>query len=482
MKTSSSPASTASKDARESDTDLADQFNEPAVDRLTKLPTRRAFQRRMTDLLSRLEAGKPGPALLALDLDRFQAVNDSAGIVTGDILLTRAAARIVGAVPQGSIVARISGDEFAVLIMDGCAGEAVAERLLDLLGRTYAVNGHTVTLSVSIGMALAPQHGADGAELLRAANIALHAAEADGKNKWRVFDPAMQAHASAQQSLESDLRAVLALNRRELGSSMNVEQFEVHYQPQIDLASGRLTGFEALARWRHPDRGMVPPVLFIPLLEEIGLIGLLGDWVMNTACRAVAAWPVPDGGRPLSVSVNVSPIQLREGRAMVASVSRALAQSGLEPHRLDIEITESAMLHEALEPLKAIKALGVGLSLDDFGTGFSSLSQLAGYPFDRLKIDKSFVDDLSGVGAELATARARAFWMIKAVASLGSGLGMGTTAEGVETTMQLEQVRSAGVTHMQGYLVARPLPEAEVLAQLERLGTSFLAKRPSHPE
>jgi diguanylate cyclase (GGDEF)-like protein len=460
----------------------AAQGDDPTVDPLTKLPTRRAFQQALTQAFARVTKDQAGPALLALDLDRFQAVNDSTGIVTGDLLLTRAAARIVGAVPQGSTVARISGDEFTVLIPDASAAEAVAERLLDLLGRTYAVNGHTVTLSVSIGLALAPQHGADAVSLLRSATIALHAAEADGKNKWRVFDPAMQAHASAQQQLESDLRAVLELNRRELGSAMAVEQFEVHYQPQVDIGSGRLTGFEALVRWRHPDRGMVSPMLFIPLLEQIGLIGLLGDWVLNTACRAAAAWPVPHGGKPLTVSVNVSPIQLREGRAMVASVARALKDSGLDPLRLDIEITESAMLRDALETLQSLKGLGVGLSLDDFGTGFSSLSQLAGYPFDRLKIDKSFVDDLSGMGSKQTSVRDRAFWMIKAIASLGSGLGIGTTAEGVETAGQLDQVRSAGVTHMQGYLVARPLPEAQVRAQIDRLSAPLMTDRPSHLE
>jgi EAL domain-containing protein (putative c-di-GMP-specific phosphodiesterase class I) len=296
----------------------------------------------------------------------------------------------------------------------------------------------------------------------------------------------MQEQASSRQALETDLRAALALNKLDLRKTMAVDQFEVHYQPQVMVAGRRLFGFEALARWRHPVRGMVGPDQFIPLAEEIGLIGLLGDWVMRTACRTASAWPTPQHGPPLQVAVNVSPLQLRERRALVASIADALQASGLAPHRLEVEITESALIGDALETLQAIKALGVGLSLDDFGTGYSSLSQLSHYPFDRLKIDRSFVRDLPaacdpGVGPGGSTGvpagqrvTAHAQWMIQAIASLGRGLGMATIAEGVETESQADLVSRAGVSEIQGYLVSRPVPESALAALIARLDTPLL--------
>jgi diguanylate cyclase (GGDEF)-like protein len=460
------------------------------LDRLTRLISRPALHRALVTALAAIGTDGVHPALLVLDLDRFQAVNDSTGIATGDGVLSRVARRIGSAVPAAATVARISGDEFAVLLPDGRDAAAIAARLLELIGRPYAVNGHAVTLSVSIGMALAPQHGDDADALLRAANIALHRAEADGKNRCRCFEPWMQEQASSRQALETDLRAALALNKLDLRKTMAVEQFEVHYQPQVTLAGRRLFGFEALARWRHPVRGMVGPDQFIPLAEEIGLIGLLGDWVLRTACRTAAAWPVPLHGPPLRVAVNVSPLQLRERRALVASIADALHTSGLAPGRLEVEITESALMGDALETLQAIKALGVGLSLDDFGTGYSSLSQLAHYPFDRLKIDRSFVrdlpgdivgDDTRGQAAPAAGSRRvadHAQWMIQAIASLGRGLGMETIAEGVETECQARLVGRAGVTEMQGYLVSRPLPEGALAALVARLDVSPSAALP----
>jgi diguanylate cyclase (GGDEF)-like protein len=449
------------------------------LDRLTHLISRPALHRALAGALARTAVDGLQPALLVLDLDRFQAVNDSTGIATGDGVLSRVARRIGSAVPPAATVARISGDEFAVLLPDGREAPAIAARLLELIGRPYAVNGHAVTISVSIGYALAPQHGDDADALLRAANIALHRAEADGKNRSCCFEPWMQEQASSRQALETDLRAALALNKLDLRKTMAVAQFEVHYQPQVTVAGRRLFGFEALARWRHPARGLVGPDQFIPLAEEIGLIGLLGDWVMRTACRTAAAWPTPLHGPPLQVAVNVSPLQLRERRALVASIADALQTSGLEPGRLEVEITESALMGDALETLLAIKALGVGLSLDDFGTGYSSLSQLAHYPFDRLKIDRSFVRDLPDADKPVASADVRpggragahALWMIQAIASLGSGLGMATIAEGVETDRQAELVRRAGVTEMQGYLLSRPVPEAALASLIARLDT-----------
>jgi diguanylate cyclase (GGDEF)-like protein len=445
-------------------------------DPLTGLCSRATLHRILTATMLAAQPGDTLPALLALDLDRFQAINDSTGIATGDGVLSRVARRIQGAVPQGATVARISGDEFAVLLPDGSLGSTVAARLLELIARPYAVNGHAMTLSISIGLAQARDCDQDADGLLQAANIALHRAEAEGKNRWCLFEPWMRERASTRQALEMDLRAALAVNRVELRKAMPVDQFELHYQPLVDAKSLRLLGFEALVRWRHPVRGLVGPDLFIPLAEEIGLIGLLGDWVLRTACRTAAAWPAPHAGEPYWVAVNISALQLRERRALVASIADALASSGLAPQRLEIEITESALIGDALETLQGIKALGVSLSLDDFGTGYSSLSQLANYPFDRLKIDRSFVRELpTGDEIDPASAR-RARWMLQAIASLGAGLGMTTVAEGVETQAQAEMVRRAGVSFIQGYLIARPAPAAELAALIRRLELAAAAR------
>lgn len=457
----------------------------PADDRdrdvLTGLLTRPALHRLLGQAL--LAGGRAAhrPALLALDLDRFQAINDATGIATGDGVLSRVARRITGAVPPGAEVARISGDEFAVLLPDGRPADAVAARLLELIGRPYAVRGHAVVLSVSIGVAEAEagQHDADA--LLRAANIALHRSEATGKNRWCRFEPWMQSQAQARQALETDLRAALALNKLALQRNLGVDQLALHYQPQVSVDGQVLLGFEALVRWQRPQHGWVGPAQFIPLAEEIGLIGLLGDWVLHTACRAAASWPLPPGGRPLRVSVNISALQLRERRALVGSVADALASSGLAADRLEIEITESALIGDVLETLQAIRGLGVHLSLDDFGTGYSSLSQLARFPFDGLKIDHSFVHHLpdgSEADPRVAELSAR---MLQAIAALGNSLGMSTVAEGVETALQAGLVGQAGVTAMQGYLIARATPEHDVPALILRLQHAAQAAQRSTP-
>lgn len=440
-------------------------------DLLTGLRDRAGLYKSLTTTLAAAQDRGIEPALLALDLDRFQVINDSTGIATGDGVLVRVARRIVGAIPKDATVARISGDEFAVLLPDGRTAEATANWLLELIGRPYVVNGHAVTLSVSIGLALV-EHGKDADAILREANIALHLAEAQGKNQVRVFVPEMQERASSRQLLETDFRAAIALNKAELRTAAVVDQFEVHYQPQFQIDTRELLGFEALVRWRHPLRGMVGPNDFIPLAEEIGLIGLLGDWVMHSACRAAASWPIPRHGKPLQVAVNVSTIQLRERGALVAGIANALMQSGLHPGRLEVEITESGLIGDGLETLKAIKALGVSLSLDDFGTGYSSLSQLTQFPFDRLKIDRSFVRDLpTGQDCD-STHQRHASLMIQAIASLGAGLGMSTIAEGVETEFQAELVRQAGINMIQGFLLGRPTPDGEVVAMINRLDES----------
>ncbi len=439
------------------------------TDLLTGLATRAGLHARLTQALGSATPGGEQAGLLALDLDRFQTVNDSAGIATGDAVLSRVAARIRGVVPSDAVLARISGDEFVVMLVDGSTAEATAHRLRELLSRPYAVNGQLVMLTVSIGMAMSPTDGVSADELLGAASIALHRAEATGRDRLCRFEPWMKEQVTARSSLERDLRAAVAQGWNELRRTMVMDQFEVHYQPQLTVADRRLTGFEALMRWRHPSRGLVRPDHFIPLAEEVGLIGMLGEGVLRTACAAATGWAQLPGAPPLQVAVNVSPIQLKEHRALVASVKDTLHTTGLSPHQLEIEITESALMDGAQETLRALKDLGVSLSLDDFGTGYSSLSQLAHYPFDRLKIDQSFVRDLPQAEADDDPAGRRALWMIQAIASLGAALGMSTVAEGVETEWQAGLVQRAGVTDMQGFLFSPAVPDHELPALTSRL-------------
>ncbi len=436
------------------------------IDPLTGLVPRWRLRSMIAESLANAPDPVSPPALLVLDLDRFKAVNDSAGHDTGDGVLQRVVRRIRGAAGPDAVIARTSGDEFAIFLPRGDAA-AMAARLLELVARPYAVNGHAITLSTSIGVALWPADGQDADSLLRAATIALHQAEADGRNRQRAFEPSMQDRARLRLALETDLRAALALQQMEVREALSLDQFQLHYQPQVELADGRLTGFEALLRWQHPTRGMVGPDSFIPLAETIGVIGVLGAWVMRTACRAAARWPVPAHGTPLRVAVNLSPLQLREGRALITGVAEALAESGLPASRLEIEVTESAMAEDSAALLAEIHALGVSLSIDDFGTGYSSLSRIGQFPFDRLKIDRSFIRGL-GAARRPGTGRDPA-WMIRAIAALGAGLGVSTVAEGVETPAQARLVREAGATEMQGYLVSRPVPEDAVPALIARL-------------
>jgi predicted signal transduction protein with EAL and GGDEF domain len=320
------------------------------------------------------------------------------------------------------------------------AAGALAARLVDLLSRPYVAEGQVALVGASVGVALAPADAAEPDALIARADLALYAAKAAGRGGFRFFEPAMQARADGRRRLEQELRAALPLG-----------QLELHYQPQVELAGGnRLTGFEALVRWRHPERGLVAPDLFIPLAAEVGLISAVGEWVVRTACADAARWP---GG--LRVAVNVTPAELETGR-LLPTVAAALRETGLHPHRLEVELTESALHHpteEAIAQLHGLRMLGVQVSLDDFGTGFSSLMQLRSFPFDRIKIDRSFAEDAA---------------VVRAVRGLGNALGMRTTAEGVETPAQLESMRDGGCTDAQGYLLGRPVPAGEVAGVIAR--------------
>jgi diguanylate cyclase (GGDEF)-like protein len=410
-------------------------------DALTGLPNRSLLRERMEEGLARVRRGG-ALAVLCLDLDHFKAVNDTLGHPVGDALLKAATKRLRDCVRETDTVARLGGDEFTILqaIERPEQAGALARRVIETLREPFEIEGHQVVIGTSVGVTYAPTDGLDPDVLLRNADMALYLAKADGRGTCRFFEPAMDARLQERRRLELDLRRALTAS-----------EFELHYQPVVDAQSSRVVGFEALLRWNHPERGQVSPTEFIPLAEEIGLIVPLGEWVLREACREAAAWP-----HGVKVAVNLSPVQFRSPALLHAVVS-ALAASGLSPLRLELEITESVLLHDSaatLALLHQLRELGVRIAMDDFGTGYSSLSYLRSFPFDKIKIDRSFVRELGDKADCLA--------IVRAVAGLGASLGITTTAEGVETPEQLARVREQGCTEVQGYLFSRPRPASEV--------------------
>ena len=418
-------------------------------DVLTGLANRKALRDRLVERLASAARTGQATAVLYVDLDRFKAVNDTLGHPVGDALLRKVAQRCKSALRDGDMVARIGGDEFAVIQSDAlqpAAATALATRLVDLIGRAYAIDGHMLHIGASVGVAIAPNDGYEPDVLLKNADLALYGAKAEGRGCHRFFEPGMDARMQARRSMEVDLRRALAL-----------KQLALVYQPQFDLASSTITGFEALIRWHHPTRGVVLPGEFIPLAEEIGVIAAIGEWVLRTACKHAAAWPLP-----VSIAVNLSPVQFRGGK-LAQTVISALAQSQLPVQRLELEITEGALLDntdEVLAVLNRLRELGVAVSMDDFGTGYSSLGYLQKFPFDKIKIDKSFIRDID--------AHAHRQAIFRAMTSLASALRMKTIAEGVETEAELACVRAAGCDEVQGYLTGQPMSAGAAMALLER--------------
>ena len=416
-------------------------------DALTDLPNRGMLREVLIETIANVASNKTA-ALLCLDLNRFKLVNDTLGHPVGDALLVAVSQRLRSLVRDGDIVARLGGDEFAIiqrLKPSAAIAEALARRINMFVAEPYMISGQRVQIGVSIGVEHISSAGADPDEVLRNADLALYNAKASGAG-YCVFQPAMHAQASHRRQLELDLR-----------SALEGEQFEVHYQPQIDIASGELNGFEALVRWRHPTRGLVPPSDFITLSEEVGLIDQLGAFVLRKACQEAASWP-----RPVMIAVNLSALQFRSGR-LVGIVSAALRETGLHPSRLELEITEGVMLTDAagtLQQLRQLKMMGVHISLDDFGTGYSSLSYIRNFPFDKIKIDQSFVRELGTSADSLA--------IIRAVAGLCSSLGITTTAEGVETDAQLRILTEEKCDTVQGFLFGKAMPAAELGALFGR--------------
>jgi diguanylate cyclase (GGDEF)-like protein/PAS domain S-box-containing protein len=415
-------------------------------DALTGLANREAFQRQLADALA--HGDQRGVAALRVDLDRFKDINDVYGYAIGDAVLRAVAHRLKRAA-GGAFVARVGGDEFTFIVAGDqpVSASAAAERIFAALADEIEAENLRLKISLSIGVAIWPTDGADPATLLANAEAALDRAKEDGRGIVRFFEPAMDAKLRDRRSMEHDLQTAIAQG-----------QLRVHYQPQADIA-GEIFGFEALARWRHPTRGQVPPSVFIPLAEESGAIKEIGEWILREACREAASWP-----RPLTVSVNLSPMQFRQGD-LIAMIQNILVETGLSGRRLELEITESALIGDpdsARAILRRIKSLGVRIAMDDFGTGYSSLSYLQSFPFDKIKIDRSFVAGLDG--------NAQAGAIIRAVIGLAHGLHLPVIAEGVETKDQVAFLKREGCDEMQGYLVGRPEPIENYASDVGRSG------------
>jgi diguanylate cyclase (GGDEF)-like protein/PAS domain S-box-containing protein len=420
-------------------------------DALTNLPNRVVFHDRLTNMLARKSGPGQAMAVMCVDLDLFKNVNDSFGHPIGDRLLQLVSHRFTQCLRGSDLVARVGGDEFAV-ILDPVADPAEcghhAQQVINALSEPYEIDAIEVVIGASIGIASSPGDGVTADELIRNADMALYRAKAEQRGTHRFFEQEMDRQAQHRRALESDLRRAFASG-----------EFELHYQPLIDVAKDRITAFEALMRWRHPIKGMVSPADFIPVAEDTGLIVALGEWTLRSACAEAVRWP-----DDIRIAVNLSPVQFRS-RGLVQAVIAALAYSGLAPQRLELEITESVLLAETdsnLATLHQLRGLGVRISMDDFGTGYSSLSYLRAFPFDKIKIDRSFVSELAN--------RPDCVAIVRAISGLGRSLGITTTAEGVETAEQLDRLRIEGCTEVQGFLFSAARPASEVSALLLRFG------------
>jgi diguanylate cyclase (GGDEF)-like protein/PAS domain S-box-containing protein len=413
-------------------------------DALTDLPNRVLLRERLEQELTYVRRGGL-LAVLYLDLDHFKSVNDTLGHSIGDELLKAAGDRLRGCLRDIDFIARLGGDEFAIIqttLEQPTEAAILAQRVRDEMIRApFQPNGHHIVVDVSVGIAVAPNDGTDADQLLKSADMALYGAKSEGRGTYRYFESDMDARMKRRRALEVDLRNALVNG-----------EFELYYQPIVSVQNNRICCCEALLRWRHPGRGTIPPADFIPVAEETGVIIPIGEWVLRQACTDAAIWP-----EDINVAVNVSPVQLRN-ETWPPIVIGALAASGLSPGRLELEITESVLMqnNEAiLRTLYRLREVGVRIAMDDFGTGYSSLSSLRSFPFDKIKIDRSFIEDFLNSADTLK--------IVQAIASLASGLNMITTAEGVETEQQLEVIRAAGCTELQGYLFSPPKPTSEIL-------------------
>jgi diguanylate cyclase (GGDEF)-like protein len=427
-------------------------LEQASCDPVTGLWNRQHFMLMLRDRLdnaAQAGTGRLGTAVLMLDLKRFRQVAETLGPQAGDMLLRLVGRRLSGFLREEDLLARFTTDEFAIMVTDIVDQQALSDlsdRLTELLARPFLIEDQLITTGAHMGVACAPDDGDQPEILVANAGLALSAARAESHGQLRFFEPRLNERARRRRKMEADLRLALAHG-----------ELEVFYQPQVNTITRRIDGFEALVRWRCPDRGMVPPSEFIPLAEDMGMIEEVGEWVLHEACREAANWP-----GDITIAVNASPLQMAAS-GFGACVARALQQSGILGRRLEIEVTENLLLRyepAVISTLRELRALGVRLVLDDFGTGYASLSQLARFHFDKIKIDRSFIS-APDTNADHAA-------IVRAIAALGTSLGVPTTAEGVETAAQLEQVRADGCTSVQGYFYSRPVPASELPALLAR--------------
>ena len=433
-------------------------------DALTDLPNRALFHERLKRELAGIVPGEH-LAVHYIDIDEFKSVNDSLGHLIGDELLKSVAVSLNRCVGAANFVARLGGDEFAIIqtaVRTPVDVTDLVSRVFDAIREPYECLGHQVTTDASIGIALAPEHATDLDHILKNADLAMYAAKSAGRRTYRFFEPAMDAQIKARRKLEMDLRQAITDGA-----------LEVYYQPCVSLQDDRITGCEALLRWRHAERGMISPAEFIPIAEETGLINQLGEWVLTTACAEATTWP-----DDIKLAVNVSPVQFRSG-TLALKIVAALAASGLPANRLELEITEAVLIRDdevALAILHQLRAIGVHIALDDFGTGYSSLSYLQRFPFDKIKIDRCFVNNIAAPDGSSC--------IVQAVVNIVAARHMTTTAEGVETQQQMELLRALGCSEMQGYLFSPAKPAAEIRQLLfshrERSGAATLRPARKH--
>jgi diguanylate cyclase (GGDEF)-like protein len=427
-------------------------------DPLTGLGNRLLFKEQLDEALRDASVAPHPLAVLFLDLDGFKTVNDTLGHSVGDLLLRSVAAKLRDLLPVTDRISRLGGDEFAILQISGSqptSSISLAEKIIEVVGHPHSIDGHDVTVGASVGIAVACPGQMNTESFLKSADLAMYSAKSEGRGTYRIFDPQMDEIVQTRRSLERDMRTALAQGG-----------FELFYQPLVNLQTNQVTAFEALMRWHHSDRGTVPPSEFIPVAEEMGLIVPLGEWALRCACLEAIKWP-----DEVRVSVNLSPLQFAKGN-LVSTVMSALASSGLSSSRLELEITESVLLEKSernIAILNQLRALGVRISMDDFGTGYSSIGYLRSFPFDKIKIDRSFVRDLLVDEGSLA--------IVRAIAGLGISFGMTTTAEGVETEEQMQCLNLEGCSEVQGYLYSKPVPRDEVAGLLASLNARKEASR-----